>query len=423
MQFKKLQRRCGWLAWFGLILVLIFSYFSLIQAIPDKIRIIAGREETFDLRVPVTGVVNDSGVEVFTNQSSGVDNQNLHLNMRDSFTLKSGKEGSFSIVCKLFGIFSLKEVSVEVVNEEMVVPCGVPVGIYVKTDGILVVGTGVVTGLDGMNYEPAYHLIKSGDYIKTVNDEVVTTKEELIEKINLYGGQDLNLGIIRNDEYTQIKVSTVSTGLNEYKIGVWVRDDLAGVGTMTYYTSSMHYAALGHPVSDADTSTTIQLGTGHLYETKIVGITKGEKGKPGELAGIIDYQSQYHLGTVLGNSNAGIYGTLERVPSSLEGASYVNVGLKQEVSLGAASIISSVSGERKEYSIEIKEIDYNSGNENKEIQFQVTDLDLLELTGGIVQGMSGSPIIQNGKLVGAVTHVFVQDASKGYGIFIENMLR
>ena len=422
MWYKNFQKKCRWIALAGLVFICIFSYFLLVRSIPDKIRIVAGREETFDWKVPVTGEVNDSGIEVFTNQSPTVSSQQVNIDMNEAFTLKSGTEGSFSIVCKLFGIFSLKEVPVEVINEEMVVPCGIPIGIYVKTDGILAIGTGAVTGVDGMNYEPAYHLVKSGDYIKTVNDEAVSTKEELIEKVNKYGQKEVVLGLVRGGEYIKIQVTPVETGEDTYKIGVWVRDDMAGVGTMTYYTADMEYGALGHPVSDADTSTTIHLGEGLLYETRIVGITKGEKGKPGELAGVIDYGSRYCMGTVAGNTETGIYGTLNKIPAGLENVNFMEVGLKQEVETGPAVIVSYVSGERREYGIEITSLDHHAVSINKGIQFKVTDPELLSITGGIVQGQSGSPIIQNGKLVGAVTHVFVQDASKGYGIFIEDML-
>lgn len=420
--YRKFQKRCRWLAFAGLVFICIFSFYLMNQSVPDKISIVAGREETFDLKVPVTGELNGSKAEVSVNQSPKVSSDDIHIDMNQAFTLKSSKEGSFSIVCKLFGIFSFKEVDVEVINEEMVVPCGIPIGIYVKTDGILAIGTGTVTGLDGMNYEPAYHLVKSGDYIKTVNGEAVTTKEELIEKVNQYGTSDVVLGLVRNGEYTQIRVSPVQTGEEEYKIGVWVRDDMAGVGTMTYYTADMQYGALGHPVSDVDTSTMIQLGEGLLYETRIIGITRGEKGKPGELSGVIDYEARHCMGTVAGNSESGIYGSLNQVPEGLQSEPFVHIGLKQEMELGPATIISSVSGERREYDIEITSLDFNSESENKGIQFQVVDEELLNLTGGIVQGMSGSPILQNGKLVGAVTHVFIQDSTKGYGIFIENML-
>jgi stage IV sporulation protein B len=185
----------------------------------------------------------------------------------------------------------------------------------------------------------------------------------------------------------------------------------------------MEYGALGHPVSDADTSEMISLGKGMLYEAKILGITKGAKGKPGELAGVIDYKPRYRLGSVSGNDDAGIRGTLDKIPKGIEEVAPVSIAMKQEIQKGPATIISSVSGQRKEYEIEITGIDFNSSSENKGIQLKVTDPKLLELTGGIVQGMSGSPILQNGKLVGAVTHVFIQDASKGYGIFIENMLK
>ena len=422
MKYRGFQKQCRWLPLIGLVSICIFSYVLLMQSIPDKIRIVAGREENFDPKVPVTGEVTDSELQVLTNKSPEVDSDQIHIDMNEDFTLQSGEEGTFSIVCRLFGIFSLKEVSVEVINEEMVVPCGTPIGIYVETDGILAIGTGAVAGMDGMNYEPAYHLVKSGDYIKTVNDEVVTTKEALIEKVNQYGKEDVVLGLVRNGEYTKIRLKPVQTGEEEYKLGIWVRDDMAGVGTMTYYTADGQYTALGHPVSDVDTGTTIQMSKGLLYETRIIGITKGEKGTPGELSGVIDYQSRYCMGTVDGNSETGIYGALEQIPTELQNEKFVEVGLKQEMETGPARIVSYVSGERQEYDITITSLNFNSESINKGIQFQVTDPELIDLTGGIVQGMSGSPILQNGKLVGAVTHVFVQDPTKGYGVFIENML-
>lgn len=154
----------------------------------------------------------------------------------------------------------------------------------------------------------------------------------------------------------------------------------------------------------------------------MAGITKGEKGKPGEVTGVITYLDQFKLGTVEENTEVGIYGKLERIPEQLQGVEYCPIAMKQEVQKGPAQIISYLSGERKEYEIQITGMDYSSSNVNKGILFEVTDPDLLELTGGIVQGMSGSPIIQNGKVIGAVTHVFVQDAAQGYGVFAEKMV-
>ncbi len=405
----------------GLCWGIFFSWYSIREAIPDKIWIEEGKEENFDFHLPITGEMDQEGLEVFGNQSPAVEEDKIRLDLNESFSLKSRNQGSYSMSCRLFGLFHIKEVAVEVIEKEQVVPCGIPVGIYVKTNGILIIGTGTVTGNDGMNYEPAENLVKSGDYVKTVDDQVVESKEDLIGKINQCQGKSVILGVLRGEEYIQLKLQPVQTAENEYKLGIWVRDDLAGVGTLTFYNEEGDYGALGHPVSDLDTGTKVNMGEGTLYEAEVAGITKGEKGNPGEIAGVITYLDQYRLGTVEENTNAGIYGNLERVPDTVGKSPYYPIGLKQDIEKGEAVIISTVSGERKEYSIVITDVDYNS--ENKGILFQVTDGELLNLTGGIVQGMSGSPIIQNGKVIGAVTHVFVQDASKGYGIFIENMLQ
>lgn len=403
----------------GFCWVLFFSYFTIRSSIPDRIRIEKGQEERFDFHLPITGEVAQEGLEVFGNQSPAVDADKVKLDLNQSFSLKARQQGSYSISCKLFGLIHMKEMAVDVVDEEQVVPCGMPVGIYVKTDGVMVIGTGTVTGSDGMNYEPADHLVQSGDYVKTVNEAVVESKEDLIEKINQSQGAPVVLGILREGEYIQLKLQPVKTAEEEYKLGIWVRDDLAGVGTLTYYNEEGSYGALGHPVSDMDTGLQVSVGEGTLYQAEIAGITKGEKGNPGEISGVITYSGQYRLGDVAENTEVGIYGSLEAPLQGFQEA-YRPTALKQDIKDGEATIISSVSGERKEYAVTISEIDYNSLN--KGILFQVTDPELLELTGGIIQGMSGSPILQDGKVIGAVTHVFVQDSTKGYGIFIENML-
>ncbi len=404
----------------GFCWVLFFSYFTIRASIPDRIRVEQGQEEHFDFHLPITGEVAQEGLEVFGNQSPAVDTDKVRLDLNQSFSLKAKQQGSYSISCKLFGLIHMKEMAVEVVEEAQVVPCGMPVGIYVKTDGVMVIGTGTVIGSDGMNYEPAGHLVQSGDYVKTVNEAVVKSKEDLIEKINQSQGGPVVLGILREGEYIQLKLQPIRTAEEEYKLGIWVRDDLAGVGTLTYYNEEGSYGALGHPVSDMDTGLQVSVGEGTLYQAEIAGITKGEKGNPGEISGVITYSGQYRLGDVAENTEVGIYGSLEAPLQGFQEA-YCPIALKQDIKEGEATIISSVSGERKEYAVTITEIDYNSLN--KGILFQVTDPELLELTGGIIQGMSGSPILQDGKVIGAVTHVFVQDASKGYGIFIENMLQ
>ena len=419
----KLQRWIGKVSILGgLGVLLIFSFFIMKESVPDKIWIVQGKEENFNFHVPMTGVLDQEGLEVFGNQSPQVKQEEIHVDLNQDFSMKSASQGSYSMVCRLFGIFEVKEVAVEVVEEESVIPCGISVGIYVKTEGVLVIGTGTVTGTDGMNYEPAANIVRSGDYIKTIDEQVVGTKEEVIEAINQSSGNSVVLGIMREGEFIKLKVEPVKTGENDYKLGIWVRDDLAGVGTLTFCDSNGNYGALGHPVSDMDTGAKVSISEGTLYEAQVAGITRGEKGKPGEVTGLITYMEQFRLGTVEDNMEVGIYGKIERMPEQLQGVEYTSVAMKQEVQEGKAEIVSYLSGERKEYEIEIIGMDYSSSNVNKGILFEVTDPELLELTGGIVQGMSGSPIIQNGKVIGAVTHVFVQDAARGYGVFIEQMI-
>ncbi|MCI8484034.1 MAG: SpoIVB peptidase [Lachnospiraceae bacterium] len=364
---------------------IFFMYDSVRNAIPDKIWIEEGKEEVFDFHLPIVGEVDSSGLEVFGNQSPKVEEDKIRLDLNESFSLKSQEQGSYSITCRLFGLIHIKEVAVEVVQEEQLAPCGIPIGIYVKTDGVLIIGTGTVTGMDGMNYEPAEHLVKSGDYVKTVNEQIIESKEDLIESINQCQGESVVLGILRGEEYIHLKLQPVQTSEEEYKLGIWVRDDLAGVGTLTFFDEEGNYGALGHPVSDLDTGAKVSMGEGTLYQAEVTGITRGEKGNPGEISGVITYLDQYRLGSVEENTNVGIYGNLEKIPEEAAQAGYYPVGLKQEIQEGEATIISTVSGERKEYSITITDLDYNS--ENKGILFQVTDSELLNLTGGIVQGM------------------------------------
>ena len=194
------------------------------------------------------------------------------------------------------------------------------------------------------------------------------------------------------------------------------------MGTLTFLTEDGQFGALGHGVNDVDTGTLLELSEGKLYDANIVEIKKGEKGSPGELSGLIRYRTDLECGELLKNTSSGIFGKAAKRLSEKVPQERIQVGYKQEIELGEAYIRSSVSGSLKDYRVEIREVHGKSTDVNKGIVLQVTDPELLELTGGIVQGMSGSPILQNGKIIGAVTHVFVQDSTKGFGIFIENML-
>ncbi len=208
-----------------------------------------------------------------------------------------------------------------------------------------------------------------------------------------------------------------------YKLGAWVRDDTQGIGTMTYLDLNGHFGALGHGISDTDTGGVVEITEGNLYETQIMGIEKGSAGKPGVMSGVIFCGSASELGKIDANTETGIFGTAGSTLCSRISSEAIPIGYRQDVHEGAALLRNSVSGEVKDYQIEIQKVDYSSSHRTKSIVFKVTDPELLALTRGVIQGMSGSPIIQDGKLIGAVTHVFVQDSTRGYGIFIENMLQ
>lgn len=398
-------------------------FHSIKKALPDEINIIANGEQQFDFGLPVNGFIK-SAVEVSEIGESNIPSNQIKIDMHKPFTLKSGNGGSFVMACKLFGLINLKNVKIDVVDKEYVIPCGMPIGIYIQTDGVLVIGTSVVNAMDGMNYEPSYKLVKSGDYIVGVNGTKINNKNELISLINQDGANSIVLNIRRSGELIDVKIEPVQTTPDEYKLGVWVRDNTQGIGTLTFIDKDAEFGALGHGINDVDTSTLMELKSGSLYHTNIVSIIKGEKGVPGELTGTIDYDKKNILGEINRNTTEGIFGISEKILSQYDkDRSMMEVGLKQDVKVGLAHIRCNVEGEIKDYDVEIIEVNTGENNVNKGIVLKVTDERLLNVTGGIVQGMSGSPILQNNKIIGAVTHVFIQDSTKGFGIFIENMLQ
>lgn len=301
------------------------------------------------------------------------------------------------------------------------IPGGVIAGVYAKTDGVLVLEDAKILCDDGTYRNPAQDLLKQGDYIVSCNGTKVKSKEELINLVEQSDGQALNLTIRRNGKKKRVVITPVLQNGN-YKIGVWVRDDIAGLGTITFVTEDSQYGALGHCISDMDLGIEIEMNYGSMHNCKLTDIRKGTSKQVGAIIGYIDYDPQNPIASVEENSEHGIFGCLYECPKELKDEDYLPIASKDEIKKGKAYIISDVSGKRKEYEIEIIHINHFSSGKTKNMIFQVTDEKLLETTGGIVQGMSGSPMIQNGKLIGAVTHVFVNESDKGYGIFIEEML-
>lgn len=402
-----------------------FTWYYIERSIPDEINIVASEEEIFDLNLPLSTSFESESKEVVVGGKSNIPKGQVRITGGQPVSFYSDTQGSYKVGVKLFGLLELKEMKVNVVDTDYAVPCGIPVGIYLKSKGIMVIGTGKITDGNGQETEPANGILQSGDYIEQVNGEPLDTKEQLIEAVNQAGTDGtgtVELTIRRDGQEMDVSMETVADQDGTYKLGAWVRDDTQGIGTMTYMDLNGHFGALGHGISDADTGQVVSIEGGTLYETQIMGIEKGTIGKPGVMSGVIYYGPQSQLGTINGNTEEGIFGTAgEKLQNRIQ-AEALPIGYRQDVHPGPALIRSSVSGTVTDYEIEILKVDYSTDHKSKGMVIKVTDPELLSLTGGIVQGMSGSPIIQDGKLIGAVTHVFVQDSSKGYGIFIENML-
>lgn len=402
-------------------LFFVVGYYELKNAIPSQIKVIANKEQQVNLNLPVSGDLYQETVEASGMNKSNIPKDSIHINLQNTITFRTGDSGNYTMKCKLLGIIPLKDVDVSVIHNSKITPVGIPIGIYMKTDGILVIGTGTVHGADGLNYEPAYNLIRSGDYITAINGEEVNNKSDLIKKIEQYGMGDIILNIRRNGEEFPVKIKPVETSPGEYKAGIWIRDNTQGVGTLTFVTDDMEFGALGHGINDVDTSTLMELKSGTLYDTEIISITKGTSGSPGELTGVINYSTEHILGNITSNTSEGVFGIGNESLKHYIKTEPMEIGLKQDIKVGPAQILCCIDGEVKAYDIEITEVNIATQTANKGIVIKVVDPELLSLTGGIVQGMSGSPIIQNNKIIGAVTHVFVQDSTKGFGIFIENM--
>lgn len=382
---------------------------SVSERIPNTMWTYVGKQESLFENIPATAQQNET-VEALnlTGGSSGT-------------TLTSSAKGNYTVDVKLFGLFHLKNVNVKVVDKMYLAPSGEPVGIYVATNGLLVLATTSVEGRDGLVYEPATNIVQSGDYILKIGDKPVKTIKEFNAAIQKAAGKKTKVRIRRNGKESDVSIQAVLAKDGTYKMGIWVREDTQGIGTMTYVTENGGFGALGHGITDADTGTLMNLSGGELFNTEILDIIRGQRGTPGELEGYINMVADNCIGTIRKNTSLGIFGQLESSEFRKKNLDFIQTGLKQDIKKGRAYICSNMEGKAKKYEVEIEEIKVNS-TDNKGMVIHVVDQGLLKLTGGIVQGMSGSPIVQDGKLIGAVTHVFVDDPTRGYGTFIENML-
>lgn len=415
---------------FGLTVGTATFYIYEWNRMPDVIYVEADTRQVIDLGIPAKGELYRESIEAGMYTETAVESisknepgKSIDIDFSKEIILEGAKEDIYCAKLKLFGILPYKTVYIETVDTYKVIPSGQTIGIYVKMDGIYVIDVGDFKDMNGDVVMPCDNILQVGDYITKVNGEEITRKKDFMELIQNSEGNTLTLTIAREDEEVVVDITPQLALDGTYKIGAWIRDSLQGVGTMTYIEEDGEYSALGHAVRDVDTNELVQISSGALYETSIVSITRGEEGDAGAITGLIQYEKDKKVAEIDDNTLSGIHGTIIK-EEWIEGTicEPMEIALKQEIELGEAYILSSVSGACEMYTIEIIDINYNHSEKKRALTIQVTDERLLDKTGGIVQGMSGSPIIQDEKIVGAVTHVLVNDPKKGYGIFIENML-
>ena len=334
------------------------------------------------------------------------DSSLIQTSINDGYPLSvySSTGNTLRMDLKLLGLINIKPVSVQVVDRRVVALCGTPFGIKMVTDGVMVVGTGAVTDCNSRAVSPAQTAgIQEGDIILSINGEKISSKKQLTKLVESSAGQPLSLVVRRGEQLTSLHLSPVRSSLdNSYHLGLWVRDSSAGIGTMTFYDPNNGcFAGLGHAICDVDTGQLMPLSQGEIVEASIIGVHAGKSGSPGQLQGA--FVANRSIGSLYTNSYNGVYGRLLSQPVD---AQTIPMAQCQEVRQGPVKILTTVSGQKPQlFDACIEKLSLSQDEPTKNMVLRITDPDLLELSGGIVQGMSGSPIIQDGMLVGAVTHV------------------
>lgn len=372
--------------------------------------------------LPQTGYVTYNEINDMNKQSQFGKFVTADLEQKDMIV--GGEKNKISTLkFKLFGIIPVKEVSVNVGEEKEVFVGGIPLGFSLNTKGLIVVGDNSVLTQEGNKETQKDKTILPGDILTEINGKEITSVSVVEEELNDFDNEYVNLKVLRKDKAIDIKLKPAKDmESNKYKLGLWVKNNASGVGTLTFVDQNKNFGALGHPITDYETGSVIPVQDGKIYNCSLVGITKGERGKPGELKCLF-LQGKNSKGSVSKNTNSGVFGDIKDSTNIVDENKKAIVGNRINVKPGKAYIVSSVSGVREEYEIEIIKANNQKQKSDKSIIFRVKDKRLLSMTGGIVQGMSGSPILQDGKIIGAVTHVFLNDSTKGYGIYIDWMLQ
>lgn len=422
-KMKKIEKRSV-IGIFVAIIILQFCFspqFRNIYSFPPHMRIFAGETALLTVSFPLTVTINHNEEKSVKLKSD------LDFSMVKPVFLESIKTGRATIEFKLLGIIPMRAVDVDVLPPTNLYPGGQSIGVVLHSQGVIVVGNSPVQTADGQFVTPAKDAgIVIGDVILSVNDVPIQSDAQLAEIIDSCGQkqQPVTALLKRGNQNINISVlPSMCTDTQRYRIGLFVRDSAAGVGTLTFYDDKSHiYGALGHVITDSDTNLPIDCQQGKIVLATVSGIQQGKRGQPGEKIGIFIEEDQL-LGDIRSNTPFGIYGKLATSITNNLYPDSIPIASMTQIQTGDAEMLTVIDGQQIEkFSIDIQKINLQDAPEGKGLVIKITDPRLLEKTGGIVQGMSGSPIIQNGKLVGAVTHVFVHDPTKGYGCFVDWML-
>lgn len=412
---SRLKKTTGWLLSAFLLLLYFSPQAELLRTLPDTLNVAMGQRAVIDTAFPLSVNVREGDVQAISSLDEGL----------EGVELVAGERGKSTATISLFGLLPLREVEIDVSDDLRLYPGGQAVGVALHTQGVLVVGTSDLSDA----FSPARLAgLKAGDLITEVNGRSLDGTSQLTELVAASGEKPLPLTVRRGDSTLSLTLEPRRDGqTGTYRIGAWVRDSTAGVGTMSFYGEvtpgdSIRYGALGHAITDTDTQQILTVGRGEVMLADVVDVRKGQVGVPGELKGSFLRENRV-LGGIRLNNSFGIYGTLDAPPAHPLYPDGLPIGRKDAVHAGPASILCTVdAGGMKEYDVEIVEVARQTAPAQRSMVLRVTDETLLDKTGGIVQGMSGSPILQDGRLIGAVTHVFVNDPTMGYGLFVEWML-
>ncbi|KRE98290.1 SpoIVB peptidase [Paenibacillus sp. Soil766] len=426
MQSNKRKRLFGLLLVFFVCLVSMSPPFQSFASFPQELRLFSGQGKQLQLTMPVSAQVTVKDTDIV--KVNGNAKHSFQVNLNEPISLQSDHSGQTEMKLKLFGAIPIKTVKVNVVPDLKVIPGGQTIGVKIKSAGILVVGHHLVTVASEQKVSPGEEAkIQVGDLITKINgkdSKDVSKVAELVAKSG-EGKNPLVLQILRNNQEIVVKLQPVYDVVDKsYRLGLYIRDSAAGVGTLTFYAPDQGvYGALGHVITDMDTQTPIIVGDGDIVYSNVTSISKSHNGDPGEKHATL-YKDSKVIGNIERNTAFGIFGKMYGAPDHSLDKEAIPVAFAEEVKEGPAQIYTVLEGQKVEkFDIQVVHVSKQDVPGTKGMVIKITDPRLLDKTGGIVQGMSGSPIVQNGKLIGAVTHVFVNDPTSGYGCFIEWMLQ